>query len=471
MAQKEIIERIKSLLRRKKKLSNTQIGKIIEDEFGKDQISFETARKWVSKIKKCKVNVPQDHYIEKISLKDLISKKRSQMKQNVDQSFKENGEAEITYNGSQVITSIDQAIDHFGIDTEKYVVWGRFGQSAVTMKLMKHEIKSLNEKDRVLYSQKPIQIINYNCKIFLSPKKKSLDDKISKLMSWVKKNGNKSRPKRRVSKKGASDKYIWGMADFHLGLDNENFSASVLIHRLRQCADLINDCGGKENHLVLAGDFWESVAVPFMHTGQSVEIDRKYVGTRGARAAWKIFDEFLFSKVDALTSIQIVAGNHDRTSHNSKDATPYNSMAEIFYWFCKDNCAKGVDVRYDYSVLEFTVDDISYIVTHGDKRMVNNSAQFISDYGNKLADYTCVLTGHYHHRKTKKTIIKHAMVYENVVTVVEKSANHRVIQLPALAGEGQFSKELGVSSTPGIIGIKRPKKEINNVMVIDVPIE
>jgi predicted phosphodiesterase len=452
--------------------SNINISSIAESiraEF-KDTPSERNLRKHISRlvdsvadsIDNSVLNVSLDHYVQKF---------KAGQASNVNRTV-EGDDEQIEYKGVEVVTNRDQAIKYFNIDTKKFeIVKAIFGQSSVTMKLKDWEIKTLDGKSKILYNQKPITIMNHSCKIFIRPRQKSKEEALVDVLAYVKKNSGKKYSYKKSDSN--SNKAVWAASDFHLGLSNGVYNVDMFINRLTQMAFHINKYKASENHILFGGDLLENGTSTYMHTSQSSETDYELSGLRGGRVFWTLVNKYLFSKIANLSAVCIVHGNHDRTSISKKDATPNSSISEMFYWFCKDNLE--CEVKYDYFVQEHTVDNVSYLLTHGDTGMSKNTDRMVREYGNPNADYYVLVTGHLHSRKSKVSVVVKSVVFKDIIEVVESSANARSIQLPSFCGRNEFAKKGGWSSFPGFYRLNRFLSPSGNslkvVEVNDIPLE
>lgn len=300
---------------------------------------------------------------------------------------------------------------------------------------------------------------NYQVKLWFVKRKKKISQYYDELADYIKKS---TKPTKFSEAKGTINVAgVWAICDTHLGLNNEGNGVDELCRRFNLIADVMNIAQRTSNHLFIAGDLLESGAGTYMHATQVFEAIPELTGASGVRAFWVIFEKHLLSRLTVpITSISIVAGNHDRTAKDSKNASPFGSMAEIFYYFLKDN-VPGVEINYNYEVVTKTIDGICYILTHGENAAAKNLAMMVHDYGNIKADYHVLITAHYHSRKSKHAMVKKSIVYETKITVTEENLRFRQIQLPPLCRANTYAKKLGKSSGCGFAHIERSQISMN----------
>lgn len=298
---------------------------------------------------------------------------------------------------------------------------------------------------------------NFQVKVWFKKRVPSSDEFYEALTKYIRKHTKPVvfKPKKKAG--GLIDvDGIWAMSDFHLGLVNENNSVEALCNRLNIIADFINRSGRMRNHIFLGGDLLESGAGTLMHTSQIFEIIPELTGVSGIRAFYELFKKHFLQRLEVpLSSVFIVAGNHDRTAKNSSDQSPFGSMAEVLYHFLNDNLPDEIDVRYDFDQLQTTIQGIDYILTHGDNKSAQNLAMMIQDHGDPLADYHVLIKAHYHSRKTERWMKRKSANYEKVITVQEENLNFRAVQLPPLCLANGYAKRLGKSSGCGFYHIER----------------
>lgn len=485
----DILNSIKQLMTLRGHLMlNSDITREIQRIYGIDVYSVRSIRYWVATARAAfdgeavtdeESRVSSNHYIQKteqtpVSLEELIEAEKARQSGTTEKTFdKQKGTGEIVYKGMSQITSEEEAIDFFEIDTEKYSIARiKLGSSSVTMKLKDWEIKKLNEKDRVLYKQTPITIVNYNSKVELVPRSKTAEELYQDMIDYIAIYSDPYTPEEVQSAENKQHAGVYGLADFHLGLTTDRFNVDILCDRLAQAAQHINRENHKENHIIINGDLLEAMAI--MHDSQVFELDMEYVGTTGIRACFDIFNKFLFGRVTNLKGIYITAGNHDRTEGDKRRSNRFSSGAETFYHFCTDNI-RGVGIRYHYTVLNVLIDGIGYLISHGDKKLVNDTSKFIQDYGfGDRADYHVVVTAHLHTRKTHKTMIKRPVIYEELLVVTQDTLNYRWIQLPSIVSSNEYATENGWSNGAGFVKMERAMTAtgawINNIKTTDIPL-
>jgi predicted phosphodiesterase len=396
-----------------------------------------------------KENVPLDFYVQKF--------KREQ-DSNTTRTLEGDTE-EIQYKGVEIITDRKSAIKYFNIDTKKFEISkATFKQWTTTMKLKDWEIKKLDGKSKILYNQKPVTIANHGCSITIIPKKDVKEkEKWEKVYSELKKSRKRCSTTKRKS--NANAPIVVGMADFHIGANwmsrihkNGSFSFDILIKRFQEAVEKINAQKSSKVHLALLGDFIEFFG-SVMHYSQIFDSDIALSGTNGMRVCYELFRDHVLTKIHNLDSVYIVSGNHDRMDSDSKKESPMGSAAEMLYFQILDNF-NSLNVEYDPFMIIKEIDGIEYILTHGHKGNPNLFQNLINDYSKNPSLYTVLLTGHYHHRKTKTTQRSQTLRYKDKFTTITDTLRNRSIQVASFVTGGVFAQKIGKSNSSGFSIIK-----------------
>ena len=460
-------------------ITDTAIADLTVDQYP-GVFSHRSFRYWAGEVRRSRQaarelveslsNVPIDHYIEKISLSEMIERKKAEINNSTERTENE-GSIGITFKGSTPITNRQEFIDFYEIDESLYSIKQLVFKSWTTsMKLKSWEIKQLNDKDAVLYHQKPIQLVNYGCNGIIVDKVKTKEEELNDILKYI---DEYKSPYSVIKGEGSGDG-VYFSGDYHLGLITESYSVEVFIDRLEQMASEINADNKERVHLGIVGDLIEAGSI--MHFTQVWELDSAFTGVAGARAVYEILKKHLFDKIKNLSSIYLVAGNHGRLTPNKKETDPNANVSQLVYYFLKDNMPPEVVVEYNRAVLSFKVDGIGYILTHGDLILSKKHINLILDYGfsKEQVCYHVMIQGHLHSRKETRAASKKLVTYNDRQIIVDDNQNYRAIQLTSLCDSNMYARDMGMSGSAGFLKIERGRsvdgRLINNVRTLDIPL-
>ena len=248
---------------------------------------------------------------------------------------------------------------------------------------------------------------------------------------------------------------VVAIADLHLGARVENlqntqdFSPSILEDYLDKIASQINDGKHESVTLALVGDLIESFT-GLSHVNSWKSIEYGYFGSKVVVEAVEVLSRF-FSKVNNLTAVIGVNGNHCRSTSSNKEDTTGEIGTIIFYILEK---VFGSHIRFNHhsDTVSEEVDGIQYIIGHGHlpEHKKAKSEYIINEYGNNKI-YNMILTGHLHSRITDAD-----------------TRRSRYVVCPSLFTGNRYSKTLGFSSNPGYLMIRNNGLGKPNVMDISL---
>lgn len=386
----------------------------------------------------------------------LIFNSNPQIKENTEIKEDQNG-IHIKYLGGEPITSKEQAIEYFKIDTKKYHVVGFQCKSwTTTMKISKDK---KDEDGRAIKDETPVQVINYG--VTLNLKKKPTELVIDYKVKPIK-----------VKKLKGKQNCVVPLSDFHIGayvgelLKTKDFSFDILCGYLETIADEINSCEYENVYLMLLGDFIESFT-GLNHINSWKGLHKGSYGMGAVILAHEVLSKHLYSRIVNLAAVDFVTGNHDRiTSNNSEDVNGEVGKM-LHYLFTKDY--SDVENTYSDLLVKREVDGIGYLATHGHLGLSKkDTGKIIQDYGFKDVDYHVVLQGHKHTREVKKHFKKIIAKYEDVDVVQHDSLDYRKVTVPPLFTGNFYSESLGFTSTAGYT--KLWKNEYGRLNHLDVTI-
>lgn len=378
--------------------SNRKLATLILESENSVEIKHRTLRRKISEYRSAATN-PQHrmHHVSKTHSK---------------------GNQEIVYRGPESITSLEQAIEFFEIDTNKWQVQSWTANSWDTG-----------------------NNTNYQVKLKLEP--------ISSITSFsideLKEKYNKAVKTITPRKVKGTNTGVLILADFHVGAKvkdlniTPDFSYDILVDRLEQTARHINKCQYEKVELVLLGDFIESFT-GLNHTNTWQELEYGGFGSNVVILAYQMIRNFL-DKVHNLSSITIVSGNHDRTSIKT-ELDPKGGVAQLLA-FMLDQSSTSIDVVWDPMLVSKEIDGMQYVLTHNHLGVSKNDmAKLFWEYGSQ-GKYNLLIGGHWHSRRGKRT-------YRQVDEIYWDQANYRAISVAPLFTGNFYSESSGWTSSSGI---------------------
>lgn len=327
------------------------------------------------------------------------------------------GSKELSYRGTQSIQSMEEAISFFDIDTDVWEVTSWTANSWDAGDKTNYQVKLKLGRISSEYSLDAVKEL-----------KKEYKQAVTKVKS------------RKVKGNGVG---IAVLSDFHIGakvqdmVQTDDFSYEVVADRLQQAADQINRQGYKKVEVALLGDFIETfTGLNHMNSWQQLEY-----GGYGANVtiiAYEIISQFL-SKVNNLSTVTVVSGNHDRISVKN-DIDAHGGVAQLLAYMLEKS---GLDVDFSHSVVSRNIDGIRYLFTHNHLGLSKNDmVQTFWEYGEQGV-YNVLLGGHYHSRRGK-------IQYKKIDNIHWDQANYRSISVAPIFTGNWYSESNGWSSTSGI---------------------
>lgn len=327
------------------------------------------------------------------------------------------GNKEYIYKGPKSITTLEEALTFFDVDTN---LW---------------EVQSW-----VANSWDSGKVTNYQVKLKLIPK-------ISQVVDFdaLKQNYNKAIKELTPRSVKGNGTGVLVLADLHVGAkvkdlyNTDDYNYDVIVSRLDQAARHINARQYKTVELVMLGDFIESFT-GLNHTNTWQELEYNGFGSNAVIVAYQMLRDFI-DKIHNLTSICTVSGNHDRTSIKT-ELDPKGGAAQLISYMLSQTC-KYNTVRWDPMLISREIDGIQYIMTHNHLGVSKNDmAKVFWEYGAQ-DKYNVLLGGHWHSRRGKR-------MYQQVDEVFWDQANYRSITVPPIFTGNFYSESSGWTSSSGI---------------------
>jgi hypothetical protein len=331
------------------------------------------------------------------------------------------------YKGEESISSLEEAISFFDIDLNLWDV--------AEYKCNSWDVTSKTGKRT-----------NYQVSIKLKPK--TIESDLTELKNLLSETLDITPYVKTVQKKGEGIG-VAVLADFHIGAKvkglkiTPDFSYKHVVAKLRESAERINRHGYAQVHVNLLGDFIESfTGLNHINSWQGMEYNAS--GANGVIIAFEIIRDFLGS-IDNLVEVNMVAGNHDRsTSNNKEDAK--GEIATLLHYML-DSHFKDTPINYDPLILTRKIDGICHVLTHNHHGLSKKDCvKVFWDYGIQ-GMYNILLGGHWHSRKSTK-------FYQKVEEIHFDQADYRAISVPPIFTGNFYSESNGWSSTSGFIIIE-----------------
>ena len=323
----------------------------------------------------------------------------------------------LSYKGTRSITSLEEAIEFFEIDTHEWSV-------------ARWTCNSWDSGDKTNYQVKVqlVRIAPEDAEVSVV----TLQDAYKAAVSKVK--------KRKAKGRGTG---VAVLSDFHIGakvedmLQTDDFSYAVVVDRLNQAAEQINRLGYKNVEVALLGDFIETfTGLNHMNSWQQLEYGG--FGANVTIMAYKIMRDFL-SQINNLGTVSIVSGNHDRVSVKN-DVDAHGGVAQLLAFMLTQS---GLDIKFEHSIISKDIDGIQYLFTHNHLGLSKGDmVQTFWEYGTQ-GKYNVMLGGHWHSRRGKAQ-------YKKIDNIHWDQANYRSISVAPIFTGNWYSESNGWSSTSGI---------------------
>ena len=323
----------------------------------------------------------------------------------------------LMYKGTRSITSLEEAIEFFEIDTNEWSVarWTCNSWDA-------------GEKTNYQVKVQLVRIAPENYQVDMAELKDAYTAAVKKAK------------KRKAKGRGTG---VAVLSDFHIGarvedmLQTDDFSYEVVVDRLNQAAEQINRMGYKSTTVAMLGDFIETfTGLNHMNSWQQLEYGG--YGSNVVIIAYQILRDFL-SQVNNLDAVTIVSGNHDRTTVKA-DVDSHGGVAQLLAYMLEQS---GFNVTFEHSIVSQDIDGIQYLFTHNHLGLSKNDmVQTFWEYG-KQGKYNILLGGHFHSRRGKSQ-------YKKIDNIHWDQANYRSISVAPIFTGNWYSESNGWSSTSGI---------------------
>jgi len=321
------------------------------------------------------------------------------------------------YKGSRSITSLEEAIEFFEIDTNEWSV-------------ARWTCNSWDAGEKTNYQVK-VQLVR------IAPENYQVD--LAALTEGYK-SAVKKVTKRKAKGSGVG---VAVLSDFHIGarvedmLQTDDFSYAVVVDRLNQAAEQINRMNYKKVTVAMLGDFIETfTGLNHMNSWQQLEYGG--YGSNVVIIAYQILRDFL-SQINNLEAVTVVSGNHDRTTVKA-DVDSHGGVAQLLAYMLSQS---GFNLTFEHSIVSQDIDGIQYLFTHNHLGLSKNDmVQTFWEYGQQ-GKYNILLGGHFHSRRGKTQ-------YKKIDNIHWDQANYRSISVAPIFTGNWYSESNGWSSTSGI---------------------
>lgn len=323
----------------------------------------------------------------------------------------------LMYKGSRSITSLEEAIEFFEIDTNEWSV-------------ARWTCNSWDAGEKTNYQVK-VQLVR------IAPENYQVD--LAALTEGYK-SAVKKVTKRKAKGSGVG---VAVLSDFHIGarvedmLQTDDFSYAVVVDRLNQAAEQINRMNYKKVTVAMLGDFIETfTGLNHMNSWQQLEYGG--YGSNVVIIAYQILRDFL-SQINNLEAVTVVSGNHDRTTVKA-DVDSHGGVAQLLAYMLSQS---GFNLTFEHSIVSQDIDGIQYLFTHNHLGLSKNDmVQTFWEYGQQ-GKYNILLGGHFHSRRGKTQ-------YKKIDNIHWDQANYRSISVAPIFTGNWYSESNGWSSTSGI---------------------
>jgi len=385
----------------------------------------------------------------KIDKKDTLDAIKEEL--NVEQEsttvVESEGEKKIEYHGQKQITSLEEAIAFFEIDT---TVWN---VETWKCKSWDTSMKLVEVRDGVKVST-PITRTNYLVSVHLKKKLYEIDyEKIYEYANeWI--------VKKKISEVKGKGVGVLTIADLHAGLSVTpgkdgviklpTYNLQKLIEYLEEISSKVNSLEYNELHLICLGDLFESIT-GFNHTETLKDLEKGQWSGNIIITVYEILVKFIQS-LNNVKQLFMISGNHDRF-------TPIQSMdkdgggAQVVSYFL----SKTLPTIWHPLLINTVIDNISYIMTHGHLNLAKGDiGKIVLEYGIQ-SKFNVLLDAHIHHRKSVKLLRQNDQIKVD-------TTKYRAITVPAIMTGNRWSEESGFGAPPGytVIEANSSKNNINH---------
>lgn len=360
---------------------------------------------------------------------------------------KETGVLDCRYVGKKQITSEEEAIEFFKIDTDRW------------------------EPDRLITNSWDVSAkdqngdfvttTNYQVKITFKRKEKNKSKAaVKKYFDSLVKVYGTYKPKPIVT--GTSN--VVCLADLHFGaktdkskgiLRTPDVNIELLTNRLYQVSNYVNTKKGPVT-LCLLGDLIESFT-GLNHLNTWAELESW--GSSSVIGTANLLETF-FRSIDNLTEVRIISGNHDRISVG-REHDQWGQAAEIISHILNKT---GFNVIYHPLIQKVIVDGICYLIIHGDKLKATKPESIFFEYGEQ-GKYNVLVSAHTHNRTVKRTFQSVEIKDMHKLDAVD----YRSVTVAPIFTGNFWSESKGFTSSAGF-SIFKANEFKNNIYHEDVPL-
>jgi hypothetical protein len=250
------------------------------------------------------------------------------------------------------------------------------------------------------------------------------------------------------------------ISDLHLGawvkglVKTPDYDLNILKNKLLDAVDTVNAMGYAEVHVNCYGDLIEGFGSN--HPNSWKEMENGIHGVEAIKLVHQVFTEFFLDRINNIAKVNMVGGNHDRTTENNKEDTK-GGVADLVAAMLR---LSGYDVTFSPLVVPVEIDGIMYIMLHGDKGVSKRStSDIICSYGKlkkpviehgKIVEkkmFNFVLEGHLHSRIQRMS----AGAIDKFKIVTDDSIDMRRQVLPSIFTGNSYSEDNNWFSNSGIV--------------------
>lgn len=347
------------------------------------------------------------------------------------------------------ITSLEEAIEFFEIDTDKWEI-DRFIVNSWDVSMKDELNKGCT-----------IKRTNYQVKVYLKLKQLTVDE----IMVDLGKELDGYTPKNLFISKGSGVITV-ELSDFHIGADIRNltrtkdFNIKILGDYLYSIADIVNSYKSEAVIVNLHGDFFESIS-GLNHDDTFKGIGQGMYGANVIILANELIGGILLSNIVNLVEINIVSGNHDRISSKNTVDT-YGEGAKLLAFVLKKDFPE-LSINYDKLIIVREIDGINHILTHGHHGLSKKDlTKIVVDYGNSKI-FNLWTEGHLHTRTSRKVLKSKVAEYKDIEFVTLDELKYRKLVLPPVFTGNFFSESIGYAGHAGVVITYNNGKGIPNI--------
>jgi predicted phosphodiesterase len=180
-----------------------------------------------------------------------------------------------------------------------------------------------------------------------------------------------------------------------------------------------------------------------------------FIGARGIINAAKILVEYFLSKIDNLTNIYMVSGNHDRVTPDKKhDVSGYAAelVADRINLMMPD-----VKLQYHPYLIKVVIDEVQYIWYHGDKMFAKKDfAMWVAEHLRHDV-FNLGIQGHWHTTDVLSYSKSKLEKFEKINIITRDTLKFRKVTAPSIFTGNTYSETGGYSSNSGILVTSKDK--------------